>query len=108
MEAAQIRKDSVLERIKISNGGYVQFRTERFVDRTVNLAATIKKNKICYVFYGKKQLKKSSELSLKDFSASHINFEIARSRGMPISEILQYNIFEANSLFDDRGYTQKP
>ena len=47
-------------------------------------------------------------LVVKDASASHKNFEIARSHGILISDILEYDIFETNSLFDDRDYTQKP
>ena len=49
----------------------------------------------------------SAKFSTKQLSASHKSFEVARSRGIPIAEILQYDLFPTNTLFD-KDYTFKP
>ena len=50
-------------------------------------------------------LKKKEKLKTK--SASHKSFQVARSRGIPIVEILQYDLFPTDILFDE-DYTFKP
>ena len=49
----------------------------------------------------------SAKLSTKQLSESHKSFKVAGSRGIPIAEILQYNLFPTNILFDE-DYTFKP
>ena len=49
---------------------------------------------------------KSSKFSTKQLSASHKSFEVAHSRGILIAEILQYDLFPTNILFDE-DYTFK-
>ena len=39
---------------------------------------------------------KSAKFSNKQLSASHKSFEVARSRGIPIAKILQYDLFPTN------------
>ena len=50
---------------------------------------------------------KSAKFFTKQLSASHKSFEVARSRGIPIAEILQYDLFPAYIVFDE-DYTFKP
>ena len=50
---------------------------------------------------------KSATFSTKQLLSSHKLFEVARNRGIPIAEILQYDLFLTNILFDE-DYTFKP
>ena len=50
---------------------------------------------------------KSAKFSTKQLSASYKSFEVACSRGIPIAEILQYDLFPTNILFDE-DYIFKP
>ena len=49
---------------------------------------------------------KSATFSIKQLSALHKSFEVAHNRSIPIAEILQYDLFPTNILFDE-DYTFK-
>ena len=90
----------------------LQFRTDPFIKRTAGLSAPIKKARIKPSFSSLKKcaFDKGTPLSIsaKQVSTSNKRVEIARSRSIPLSDILQYNIFDSNPLFDNNGYIKKP
>ena len=57
--------------------------------------------------FSTKASKLSSKLFSTKLSASHKSPEVAYNRGIPIAEILQYDLFPTNILFDE-DYTFKP
>ena len=57
--------------------------------------------------FSTKASKLSSKLFSTKLSASHKSLEVARNRGIPIAEILQYDLFPTNILFNE-DYTFKP
>ena len=89
---------------------YIEFRTDRFVRKETGLSSSIKKihmpNFLTRLKNKEKTRTKSAMFSTKQLSASHKSFEGARSRGIPIAEILQYDLFPTNILFDE-DYTFK-
>ena len=89
---------------------YIEFRTDRFVQKETGLLSTLKKihmpNVLTRLKNKEKTKTKSAMFSTKQLSASHKSFEGARSCGIPIAEILQYDLFPTNILFDE-DYTFK-
>ena len=90
---------------------YTEFRTNCFVQKETSLSSAIKKihmpDFLTHLNNKEKIITKSAKFSIKQLPASIKSFEVARSRDIPIAEILQYNIFPANILFDE-DYTFKP
>ena len=91
---------------------YNKFSYDRFVTKTVSLSATIKKVKLpnfasANTNNSTKKAVKSAEITVKDVSAAHKSYEIARGRGIPIAEILEYDLFRTNALFNG-DFTTKP
>ena len=89
---------------------YIEFRTNRSVQKEASFSSTMKKihmpNFLTHLKNKEKTKTKSSKFSTKQLSASHKSFEVAHSRGILIAEILQYDLFPTNILFDD-DYTFK-
>ena len=88
---------------------YIELRAKRTVQKEASLSSTIKKihmpNFLTHLT--NKEKIKSAKFSTKQLSASHRSFEVTCSRGIPMAEILQYNLFPTNILFDE-DYTFKP
>ena len=82
----------------------IEFRTNLFVQKDTSLLSTIKNihmsNFLTNLKNKDKKKTKSAELSAKQLSAS-------RSRSILIVQILQYDLFPTNILFD-KDYTFKP
>ena len=89
---------------------YIKFRRNHFDKKDASLSSTIKKipmpKFLPYLKNKEKTKTKSAKLSSKQLSASNKSFEVARSRSIPIAEILRYNLFPSNILFD-QGYILK-
>ena len=89
---------------------YIEFRTNRSVQKEASFSSTIKKihmpNFLTHLKNKEKTKTKSSKFSTKQLSASHKSFEVAHSHGILIAEILQYDLFPTNILFDE-DYTFK-
>ena len=90
---------------------YIEFRTNRFVQKETSLSSTIKKmhmpNFLIHLKNKEKTKIKSVKCSTKQLSASHKSMKWLVLRGIPIAEILQYDLFLTNILFDE-DYTFKP
>ena len=89
---------------------YIEFKTKRLVQKDTSLSSIIKKihmpNFLTHLRNKEKTKTKSTKLSTKQLSTSHKSFKVARSRSIPIAEILRYNLFPTNILFD-KDYTFK-
>ena len=85
----------------------LQFRKARYVTKETNLIDTIKRNLGFYLqlkkFKSNKSVKASStetvKLMTKKRGTSQNNIDIARSRSIPLNEILTYHHLQ-NPLFD--------
>ena len=90
---------------------YIQFRANRFIQKDTSLSSTIKKihmpNILTHLKNKEKTKAISAKFSTKQLSASHKSLEVDCSRGIPIAEFLQYELFPTNILFDE-DYTFKP
>ena len=89
---------------------YIEFRTNRFVQKERSLSSTIEKihmPNFLTNLKNKEKKKKKNQLSFPFNNYQHHIFEVAHSRGIPIAEILQYDISPTNILFHE-DYTFKP
>ena len=90
---------------------YIAFRNERYIDKYKKLSDTIIKVKMPDFAQTSKtgssaSAESSSQVSIKEISYLQ-KFEIARSRGIPITEILEHDLLSKSSLFENQ-FTAKP
>ena len=79
---------------------YIEFKTNRFVQKDTSFSSTTKKIYIPNLLTQEhvKTKTKSAKLSPKHLSAPHKSFQMARSCSIPIAEILHYNLFPTYSI----------
>ena len=94
---------------KHGSEGYDLFRNERFVVKTRKLSDTIKKvNLPLFIEIPTAEKKQqNSDALVKELSNVQKNIDIARGRGITLSEILQHDLLATNVLFSD-DITSKP
>ena len=91
------------------NERYRNFRTERFVEKSVKLSATIK-NVNLPKFKALPQQPKTGKVNIKsikkELGLAQRQIDIARSKGITMKEILTFDLLEDSFLFDEgRTYT---
>ena len=89
---------------------YKMFREERYIQKIKKLSDTIKKYNfpnLGHIFKSDCQQKKSSSNTTKEIAQAQQIIDIARSRGMHMSEKLEYDLISKSSVFDN-DYTSKP
>ena len=91
--------------------GYAEFRKERFVEKDKKLSDTIKK--VNFPLFDPKSKQKNltqtttSKLVIKEISQAQRSVDIARSRLITMTELLDFDLTAQNPLFDG-DFTTKP
>ena len=101
----------LLNFFKNGSEGYERFCTERFVSKTKQLSDTITKVNLPK-FDAKPHNVKSStstaKSATKQLGQALRQIDVARSRGVPMKDILSYDHSKGTALFDKYGLTTKP
>ena len=89
---------------------YKIFREERYIQKIKKLSDTIKKYNfpnLGHIFKSDSQQKKSSSNTTKEIAQAQKIIDIARSHGIHMSEVLEYDLTSKSYLFDNY-YTSTP
>ena len=95
-------KDRLLQMQQNGNTIVKVFRDERFVKKTVKLAATISRRNLPYMNFKPKSDKavEENKVSHKVLASVQRDVDIAKERGLDLEKIYSYDILPASSIFD--------